>query len=99
MKKTILFEVITFIAATTFLVSCGNSIEKDANSVADLMCKSVELRNKATNGDMDALKEAEKLEETVQKLVEKLEAKYTNEADKKAFLDQMEKNYQNCSKK
>lgn len=88
-----------FIAASVLtigLTSCGNSMEKDAKSVTDLMCQSFELQLKAMDGEENAAEEAKKIEETSAALVEKIEKKYTSEEDKKAFGELMEKNMEDC---
>jgi hypothetical protein len=67
---------------TIFLASCGSSIDRDAQKLADLTCETVNLSLKAATGDLSILTESTKLASEVAELTKELDQKYTSAEDK-----------------
>jgi predicted small secreted protein len=93
-KLTTLFGALLLASLT--LSSCGNSIESDAQRVADVACKVSTVMEKAMQGDEDAKEESEKLSEEMKSLKEEMEGKYTTEADQEEFKKAVTKATKDC---
>lgn len=78
-KTTTIMRRIFLLASTAFvmiLTSCGGSADSDAKKLAELQCKIMK-----NPGD------AASLQKEAKELSDKLEGKYTSEADKKKFAE------------
>lgn len=96
--KKILLTLAVFSALA--LTSCGNSVEKDADKMGDLVCRMFSVMDKAMAGDESAKKEMEEIEKEGKKLSEELEKKYPKDSeDGKKFQDLMKTKIENCTKK
>ena len=96
MKKTMNFIGAILFVSTIFTSCGGNSIESDAKKVADLLCKTQKLTEKATSGDASVIEESTKLTNEAQTLQKQLEEKYTSDSDKKKLAEALIKEMGNC---
>jgi len=92
MKKTMLFAVAL---VSFFMVSCGSSIESDAQKIVDLQCKAQKLQKNATAGDVSVIKESAEIIEEVQALVLEFQEKYKSKEDEEKFKEALEKAMKN----
>ena len=96
MKKSIsIFGAILF--TSLLFTSCdGNSIERDAEKVADLQCKAQKAMAEVTSGDMSALTANSDLMLEAAALAEKMEGKYISDADQQKFAEAYLKALNKC---
>ncbi|WP_203256434.1 hypothetical protein [Hyunsoonleella ulvae] len=95
MEKLLLSSILLF--ATLFLTSCGNSISKDAQEVADLQCKAKNLQLKAISGDTSSMEDAQEFMTEASRLIQKMDAKYSSLEEKQKFKKALLKASANCN--
>ena len=90
------------IIGTLFFVSCwliscgGNSIESDAQKVAELQCKAEQLMKQVKSGNLSLQTQSEELTSVASAISKAMEEKYTSDSDKKKFADILSKELENC---
>lgn len=78
------------------MMSCGGSVDSDAQRLADLQCKAQKLIAKAQSGDMSVMEESTKLAAEATALKTELEGKYTSDDDKAKLAEAYLKAMANC---
>lgn len=94
MKVVIRFNLI--LIALLFM-SCGSSISKDAQKVADLQCEVVELQKKAFSGDASDREDLQEYIAEAAALVKKMNAKYDSFEEKQEFSKALLNAQANCN--
>ncbi|MEM6685079.1 MAG: hypothetical protein AAF617_04715 [Bacteroidota bacterium] len=92
MKKTMLFAIAL---VSFFMVSCGGSIESDAQRIVDLQCKAKKLQENATAGDLSIIEQSGEIIKEVQALVAEFQEKYKSKEDEEKFKVALEKAMKN----
>lgn len=92
-------RIVPFLLAV-LVMGCdsSNSIEKDAKSAADFMCKTREYVARLSEGDVEVLEELEDFEKKHKEEIENLSEKYLMETEKgKEFMDLVNKELEKCT--
>lgn len=77
------------------IISCGNSIESNAQKLVKLQCKAQKLAKKAMSGDIDQI-EASNLAMEAAKFGEKVKNKYKSKEEQEKFQEAMIKYAKEC---
>lgn len=94
----ILTSLVITVLMTALIMGCGgNSIERDAQRVADLICQSQELAMEAAGGDMSLMEESERLMREAEALQDDLESKYANSEDAMEFTRILSSKVRDCN--
>jgi hypothetical protein len=89
--KKVMKTIGAFMFASVMLTSCGSSIEADAKEVAELMCQSKKMSEKALSGDLSGVSESQEMMMKAEKIQEKFDAKYKGSESKKQFEEAVAK--------
>jgi hypothetical protein len=73
----------------TILTGCGgNSIESDAKKLAEIICKSKRISQKAASSDLSVVAEATKLEAELISLNKEMKEKYPKDSENEKKLEE-----------
>ena len=96
MKKSITIFATLLLTVVLFTSCDGNSIERDAEKVADLQCKAQKAMIELSSGDLSALTENSDLMLEAAELSDKMEGKYTSDSDQQKFAEAYLKALSKC---